>query len=745
MKRSVRAAVALLAVVALLVPATALAAVPRETVDKPGWQHRSDKRPHPLGDRQMELKRRALAAVVKGKAVGDVYEVEDGVFVPLALEGEDAVWTVPGEFADFLHNSIPEPDRTVDNSTLWEPDFSQAYYNGILYAETGNSMRNYFLEQSSGRYAVTGDVTPWVTVPGNAASYDDGDPGRGSAAQVWQFLEDSVDGWYQMQLDAGKSEAEIAAYLASFDVWDRYDYDGDGEMNEPDGYIDHFQSLHAGEGNEAGGGALGDAAIWSHSWYARYNLMGSAGPSYNKAGGIQIGTTSYWIGDYTIQPENGGVGVFTHEFTHDLGIPDFYDTAGGENSTEFWTNMSSGSWLTENAVDIGSTPNHLGPWEKLALGWLDYTEAAPGTNNLTLGPAEYSSTKPQALLVNLPDKRVTKNLGAPYAGSWMYYSGTGDNVDNLMYKAVTLPAGASLTAKVFYQIELDWDYAYVVVSTDGGATWTSVPTNLSTSTDPNAQNLGYGITGSTRRWKSLTADLSAYTGDVLVGFRYWTDGAYSESGLLVDAVSIAGGPVDGAEVEAGWTYDGFKRSTGVEDGYFTNFYLAEYRQYWGYDRTLQVGPYFFGYLKGKGSMPNYVDHFPYQDGLVVWYCDTSQGDNNVSQHPGSGFALVVDAHPVPLVRIDRYLWRNRVQAYDASFGLEVTDALSLHVNGKLSPVPSLAAVPTFDDALSYWNSGNPMGSVKTPTTGTAITVLGTKAGTDGGGYMGLSVTAPALP
>ena len=53
----------------------------------------------------------------------------------------------------------------------------------------------------------------------------------------------------------------------TFDKWDRYDYDGDGDFNESDGYIDHFQAIHAGEGEEAGGGAQGVNAIWSHRWY----------------------------------------------------------------------------------------------------------------------------------------------------------------------------------------------------------------------------------------------------------------------------------------------------------------------------------------------------------------------------------------------------------------------------------------------------------------------------------------------
>ena len=168
------------------------------------------------------------------------------------------------------------------------------------------------------------------------------------ADSVWQFLIDSVDGWYDAQIAAGKTPAEIDAYLSQFDVWDRYDWDGDGNFDEPDGYIDHMQFVHAGEGNEAGGGELGDCAIWSHSWFAYYNLIGVAGPSPDfLIGGVQIGDSSYWLNKYTIQPENGGVGVFAHEYGHDLGLPDLYDYTG-ENSTGFWTMMSSGSWLSQS-------------------------------------------------------------------------------------------------------------------------------------------------------------------------------------------------------------------------------------------------------------------------------------------------------------------------------------------------------------------------------------------------------------
>ncbi len=310
--------------------------------------------------------------------------------------------------------------------------------------------------------------------------------------------------------------------MSQYDKWDRYDYDGDEDFDEPDGYIDHFQSVHAGEGNEGGGGALGDHAIWSHSWYAfPCPLEGDKdGPDYNPLCGIQIKSSDgenesdFWIGKYVINPENGGVGVFAHEYGHDLGLPDLYDYTG-ENSTGFWTLMSSGSWLSaEGSGDIGSKPSHLGAWEKLQLGWLNYIqvdapveEPIPG---IELGPMEYNSTQAQALIVTLPDKYVLVTVGEAYEGEYLYYSGSGDRLDNFMYKAFTLESGTQFSAMVNYEIEADWDYAYLVASVDDGETWDVINTNLSTTTDPNLQNYGYGITGASDGWVPLTADLSDY-------------------------------------------------------------------------------------------------------------------------------------------------------------------------------------------------------------------------------------------
>ena len=713
-----------------LVPVAAAAPMAASSAnDDPGYAPaREDNLPDPLTTKQLDLKEQALEAKLNGKAYGKTHEVARGQFVELEREGEGTLWTVMGEFSDFPHNNIAEPDRSVDNTTLWVPDFSRDHYMDMLFndAPGANSMRNFYIEQSSNRYTVHGDVTDWVQVPGVACDYDDGDPGPGDAQHVWQFLQDSVNGWYDAQIAAGKTPAEINTYLSQFDVWDRYDWNGNGNFDEPDGYIDTFQSIHAGEGNEAGGGALGDCAIWSHSWYVQLTPIGAGGPFVdgvqNLYGGIQIGNSDFWVGKYTIQPENGGVGVFTHEYGHDLGLPDLYDTSGGENGTGFWTLMSSGSWVDTGQDTIGNAPSHMGAWEKFQLGWLNYEVAFAGQKSEhKLGPMETNTKQAQGLFVVLPKKEVVTNIGAPYAGSNYYYSGSGDNLDNFMYKSVNLPAGSSLTAWVKYNIELDWDYAYLVVSTDGGANWTGVPTNLSSATNPHGQNFGGGITGVSSGWVGLTADLSAFTGDVLLGFRYWTDSNTGGFGFMVDDISLNGGAPDGAEADAGWTFAGFKVTTGTEGAFYNNYYVAEYRAYWGYDKNLQVGPYNFGFLDNP-MLGNWVEHLPYQDGLLINYWDTSQRNNQVLRHPGQGLLLPVDAHPTAMIRADGGVWRNRMQTYDSTFTLDPTDALTLHWRSQPSYHPSQPGVSVFDDRNSYYDPVNPWGSVIVPNTGTQIRI-----------------------
>ena len=53
-----------------------------------------------------------------------------------------------------------------------------------------------------------------------------------------------------------------------------------------------------------------------------------------------------------------------------------------------------------------------------------------------------------------------------------------------------------------------------------------------------------------------------------------------------------------------------------------------------------MGPYQFSNGLTK---PDWVEHFPFQDGLLVWAVDETYADNNTIEHQGHGLALPVDA------------------------------------------------------------------------------------------------------
>jgi len=744
-------AVTALAISTMQIPAQA-ANAPTDRDPAATQAKKSDDLKSPLSEKQRALRETAVQQVIKGTAKIEtkggqkVINVGKGHYVQYAVNREESIFTILSDFGTTtkpttggsvgpLNNQIVGPDRTWDgnstddNSTNWSPDFNRGLYQNLMFG-TGESFRDFYLKQSNGRFLAKGDVSDWVTVPYNEASY--GSNAISDAAGYWPFVEDTATAWYNDQKALGKTEAQIEVYLAQFDKVDRYDYNHNGNFNEPDGYIDHFQAIHAGEGEEAGGGAQGADAIWSHRWYVNSTDVGSTGPAGNLAGGTQIGTTGMWIGDYTTEPENGGLGVFTHEFGHDLGLPDLYDTAGGDNGTGFWTLMSGGSWLNHGTDSIGTTPGYMGPWEKLQLGWLDYKQVNYGTNaQVKLGPADRTGKTPQAILVNLPDKTIVTHYNSPLSGAFEWWGGSADNLNTTLARTIDLTGAASATMSAYakYDIEAGYDYFYGEVSTDGGTLWSKVGTPISGVSGGAVDANGDPDYGNSV-WTPISYDLSAYAGkSVQFRFRYATDGGVHYDGPFLDdlALTVGGASIWSDNVESGdngWTATGFTRMGGSTSNDVANFYLAENRVYAGYDATLKTGPYNFGFANSK---PKWVERFPYQNGLLVWYSDGACTDNNTISHAGCGQILPVDARPAPVMLDGGVKLGNRRQPFDATFGQEATDAVTFHRNGVATVVPSQPAIPTFNDTNPdlYWSALNPMASTKVAGTGTSISVVDT--------------------
>jgi hypothetical protein len=121
------------------------------------------------------------------------------------------------------------------------------------------------------------------------------------------------------------------------------------------------------------------------------------------------------------------------------------------------------------------------------------------------------------------------------AGNPVLWSGNDTNTDAAAITSVTVPTtDPTLRFLAKYGAEAGYDYGYVVVSTDGGATYTAIAGDKTVPAP-----LGPGLNGTTEGFEPHTFDLSAYAGkSILLGFRYISDGGVNEGGLLVDDVTV---------------------------------------------------------------------------------------------------------------------------------------------------------------------------------------------------------------
>ena len=117
------------------------------------------------------------------------------------------------------------------------------------------------------------------------------------------------------------------------------------------------------------------------------------------------------------------------------------------------------------------------------------------------------------------------------------------NSSMMMNNAVDLSniLGANLSFDVQFDIETDWDYCQIQITTDNGSSWTPLAgqyTNLGTgSFQPNGQPLYDGVQSS---WVRENIDLSPYAGKQ-VKFRFWlrSDGSLQKDGIYIDNLTVS--------------------------------------------------------------------------------------------------------------------------------------------------------------------------------------------------------------
>ena len=162
------------------------------------------------------------AKAAKSQYVELSREKTDKVFVVLAEFGDqrhpsypdkDQNASIPGPatFNGPLVNAIPQPDRAVDNSTVWQPSYDKAHFQQLYFGEGKGveSLKTYYEQQSSGRYSVDGQVSDWVKVPYNEARYgrSNGYPCAGNVCSNTHYLiADALVAWTADQKAKGRTD-----------------------------------------------------------------------------------------------------------------------------------------------------------------------------------------------------------------------------------------------------------------------------------------------------------------------------------------------------------------------------------------------------------------------------------------------------------------------------------------------------------------------------------------------------------
>lgn len=214
-----------------------------------------------------------------------------------------------------------------------------------FFRDGSTSARQYFEDQSNGLFQPQFDVYGTYTLSGKRATYGGND-------------------YWGNDKGVGTMVAQACIGLAGQIDFSKYDNDGDGEC-------DTVIVLYAGEG-EASSDV--DESVWPCQWDLASSDYGKS-LNYNSTK-INRFAVFNELNVMSGAPKVEGIGTFCHEFSHCLGLPDFYDTQyTGHFGMASWSLMDSGSYN-----DDGYTPIGYSAYEKEFMGWLKIDDASENTN-----------------------------------------------------------------------------------------------------------------------------------------------------------------------------------------------------------------------------------------------------------------------------------------------------------------------------------------------------------------------------
>jgi len=238
-------------------------------------------------------------------------------------------------------------------------------------------------------------------------------------------------------------------------------------------------------------------------------------------------------------------------------------------------------WLVANYLDNPDLENGRWGYRDLALSSvaLDHIEDSypvRRTSTVHQYAADYVELIGHGdLIIEFSGSTVARLAdNEAHSGRFTWWSRRGDDTDCTLTRALDLSTVTSATLEfwTWYDIEEEWDYAYVEVSTDQGQSWKILSGDYTTDSNPHGNAFGPGYTGlsgggQTPRWVKEQIDLSAYAGrEILLRFEYVTDDAVNHPGFFLDDIRVPEiGFYDDVENSAadGWEAAGFIRTDNI--------------------------------------------------------------------------------------------------------------------------------------------------------------------------------------
>ncbi len=671
-------------------------------------------------------------------------------------EGKECI-SATGAFTGPLHGEIGYPggsvSETIDNHTVFYSSTEPEVYEKLIFGRSGLTtsqragdpnindgagadlsgltVQSYFDDQSDDTVEITGTVAPWVSVPHSEAYYgiDECVPNLASRAKPDEQL-GKFDDLVVQSIERLKARGGV---YSTYEFWKGFDLNSDS-------FVDSLWMIHSGRGQEYGGGAQGETALWSRASalmaYDGYPMGYVVHDNDNSNPGDDVR-----IGPFTILPEDSDIGVFIEEFGHSyFDLPDLY-TTDASNSIGWWAPMSAGIYGGELA---GTRPVNMPLWFRQVAdcngepcGWADpvkvITYTTPG-ETVVLGQAGDPAgwTVPdgayageivhEGLRIDLPDQvDQAPNLAGDGGGA---YSGVEAGQHNTLARELDL-AGVSAPITVsfssFWDIPYIFGYGYFEVAADGGE-FATLPDLDGRFTDeaPMGVNDGWGLTRDGEG--ELRFDLSEYAGkSITFRLRYFTYQGTPDTGWWVDDLEVRSG--EGNQTETvlrddfesgldGWDTVGWKEVP--FELRYGHYYLVEWRNDTGFDESLRTVPS----TSYSGPLGRRVDRVPANvPGALVTYRNikyplAGQMLDRLTDPPSIGpksGLLVVDTSFWPVIASTGLTLTGSLQSLDGALALQKQADYTIEsrdwATGSLRETETItgsAGVRRLDDALGYF-------------------------------------------